>query len=94
MILRSDRRRVTWAIAIWVILAVAVWNGVFDMLVVRGEHEYLLAQARHELGTGPRRTIDEVMTGAIRRARLVASLWSAVVLAAGAGTAWLLGRRG
>ncbi len=88
----KDRRRLGWAIAIWVVLAVAVWNAVFDMLVVRGEQQYLLSQARHELGIGPRRTIDEVMTEAIRYARLVASLWSAVVLAAGAGTACLLGR--
>lgn len=86
-------RRLAWAIVIWVSLAVAVWNGFFDMLVVRGEQAYLLSQARHELGAGPRRTIDEVMSDAIRYARVVASIWALVVLAAGAGTVLLLNRR-
>lgn len=81
-----ESRRLAWAVAIWAGLAVVVWNGFFDMLVVRGEQEYLLSQARYELGIGPRRTIDEVMTESIRYARLVASIWAAVVLAAGLGT--------
>lgn len=93
MSLATKPRRLAWAMAIWVVLAIAVWNGFFDMLVVRGEQTYLLGQARHELGVGPRRTIDEVMTEAIRYARIVASVWAAVVLAAGAGTVFILNRR-
>lgn len=93
MSLATKPRRLAWAIALWVALAIAVWNGFFDMLVIRGEQAYLLAQARHELGVGPRRTIDEVMTEAIRYARIVASVWAAVVLAAGAGTVFILNRR-
>jgi hypothetical protein len=85
-------RAARWAILIWIGVAFAVWNGFFDILVTRGEKQYLLAQARHELGLGPRPTLDEVMGRTIRDARTNASIWAGIVLAAGVTTTAMLTR--
>jgi dUTP pyrophosphatase len=63
---------------------ILVWNGFFDILVTRGEKQYLLSQARYELGLGPRVTMDEIMTQTVADARRIATLWAAIVFAAGA----------
>jgi hypothetical protein len=84
--LRAHRR----AILFWLGIAFFVWNGFFDILITRGEKFYLLSQARHELGLGPRLTIDEVMSRTIADAARVASIWAGIVFAAGIGTIGLL----
>ena len=48
---RGSLRRA--ALGVWRVFAVAVWNGIFDFLVSRGEREYLWAQARADAGQGP-----------------------------------------
>jgi hypothetical protein len=85
-------RRARWVLVGWLGVAFVVWNGFFDLLVSRGEKQYLLAQARYELGTGSRATMHEVMSRTIGDAVPVATLWSAFVWFAGAGTTLLLTR--
>lgn len=87
-------RRVRWALLFWLLVAFLVWNGFFDILVTRGEKQYLLSQARYELGVGRRVTMDEVMTRTVVDARRVATIWAAIVLAAGAGCVIGLSRSG
>jgi hypothetical protein len=84
MATRAFRRRAV-VVAGWALVSFVVWNGFFDILVTRGEKQYLLSQARHELGVGPRTTIDEVMTRTIHDAVRVASLWALFVFVAGLG---------
>lgn len=87
--------RQSWrgAIVFWVVLAFVVWNGFFDILVTRGEKQYLLSQARHELGLGPKVTIHDVMSRTIGDATRTATIWAALILASGIGSTYLVTRR-
>jgi hypothetical protein len=77
------RRLVGWSLLAWLLVAGAVWNGFFDILITRGEKQYLLSQARHELGIGPRVTIDGIMSRTIVDARRIATIWATLVFASG-----------
>ena len=39
-------------LAVWIVLAVALWNGMFEMMVVRGVKEYLFAAELSTPGAG------------------------------------------
>lgn len=76
-----------FTLGFWLVVALIVWNGFFDILVTRGEKQYLLGQARHELGIGPAVSIDGVMTPTIHDAARKASVWGVLVFVAGVGSA-------
>jgi hypothetical protein len=91
-----SRRAWLVALGFWALVAFVVWNGFFDLFVSRGQKHYFAAHALHELGRGPRVTIEEVMSRTVDDAVLASSLWAAFVLAAGLGwTAYVVrqGRR-
>lgn len=75
-------RRQRIALAVWVVLALALWNGIFEMMVVRGVKEYLFRAAQHEAGRRPFTPIADVMNPAIFHATWVATLWTSIVLLA------------
>jgi hypothetical protein len=75
-------RRQRIAAAIWIVLAVALWNGIFEMMVVRGVKESLFRAAQHEAGRRPFTPIADVMDPAIFHATWVATLWTSIVLLA------------
>jgi hypothetical protein len=79
------RAWVTFAVGFWLAAGFVVFNGFFDVFVSRGEKQYLLGQARHELGVGPAVTMDQVMTATIHDALLKAGLWGVLVFGAGVG---------
>ena len=64
--------------------ALLVWNGIFGLLVSRGEKQYLLDQARHELGLGPEASLPSRMEGTIHTGVREATRWAAVVFVLGA----------
>jgi hypothetical protein len=70
------------ALAVWIVLAVALWNAIFEMMVVRGVKEYLFRAALHAAGRRPFTPIAEVMDPAIYNATWVATLWTSVILLA------------
>jgi hypothetical protein len=76
----TGRERV--ALAVWIGLAVALWNGIFEMMVVRGVKEYLFRAALHAAGRRPFTPIADVMDPAIYNATWVAMLWTSVILLA------------
>jgi len=78
------------AIALWVAMAIVVWNGLYDLRITLGVRDYLLQQALHEAGRGPAVLLSDAMHETVRDAVLVASLWASIVLAAGLGTVRLL----
>jgi hypothetical protein len=83
-------RRQGVAVGLWLVLAVALWNGIFEMIVVRGVKEYLYRAALFDAGRGPFTPIAQIMDPAIYYATWVATLWaSAVVLAAMTTIRWL-----
>jgi hypothetical protein len=75
-------RRQRVALAAWSVLAFALWNAIFEMMVVRGAKEYLFRAALHDAGRVPFTPIADVMDPAIFHATWVATLWASVVLLA------------
>lgn len=80
--MRPLPRRQRVVVAIWVVLAAALWNAIFEMMVVRGVKEYLFRAALHDAGRRPFTAIADVMDPAIFHATWVATLWTSVILLA------------
>ena len=70
----------------WLVLGIALWNGIFDLYVSRGAREYLQKQREFELRLGPEPSMDVVMTQARNDGIVMSSLWSALVVAGGFAT--------
>ena len=81
-----------WAIGFWIVMAVVVWNGLYDLRITLGVRDHLMKQALHEAGRGPAVTITEDMDATVKDAVLVASLWAGIILAAGLATVLMLSR--
>ena len=88
---RTRSRRA--AVAIWIVMAIVVWNGLSDLRITLGVRDYLLKEALHEAGRGPAVVMADAMRATVRDAVLVASLWASIVLVAGLGTVRLLRTR-
>ena len=82
----QPRRLPRLALALWIVLGVALWNAIFEMLVVRGVKEYLFRAALFEAGRGPQIPIAAVMDPAVHHATWVATLWTSIVLLAAFAT--------
>lgn len=70
---------------VWLVVGIAIWNGVFDLYVSRGAREYLQLKAESELGLVPPPSMSDVMARAEHMGLVAATLWTAGVL----GAAWL-----
>jgi hypothetical protein len=79
--------------SLWLVLVVALWNGIFDLYVSRGAREYLQLQAEFQLGLGPEPAMAEVMAQATRQGLFGATLWAVLVFAAGMGTLFVARRQ-
>ncbi|HXH07839.1 MAG TPA: hypothetical protein VNI83_14740 [Vicinamibacterales bacterium] len=86
----SWRARLVW---LWIIVGVAVWNLVFDLLVSRGVKEYLRWQAEHELGRRGPVDLRALMDRTAADAALAATFWALLVVSAGLLTIRLAARR-
>jgi hypothetical protein len=75
-------RRDRILVVIWIVLAVALWNAIFEMLVIQGVNQYLYRAAMHDAGRAPFVAIGTIMDPAIYRATWVATMWTSVVLLA------------
>jgi hypothetical protein len=91
---RPLARRQRVDVAVWVVLAVALWNAIFEMMVIRGVKEYLFRAALHDAGRRPFTPIADVMDPAIFNATWVATLWTSVILLAAAMTIRMSSSRG
>ncbi len=61
---------VRWSLLVmWLIVGVAVWNGVYDLYVSRGAREYLQLAAEAELGRRPVPVMADVMASNFRAGR-------------------------
>ena len=81
-----------WAIGFWIVMAVVVWNGLYDLRITLGVRDHLMKQALHEAGRGPAVAIAEDMDATVKDAVLVATLWAGIILAAGLVTVVMLTR--
>jgi hypothetical protein len=75
------RRRI--AAACWLVVAIVVWNGVYDLLLTRAVKEYLLRVAMYEAGRGPLIPVSQVMDYSIYDAVWKSTLAASVILLAG-----------
>jgi hypothetical protein len=89
MTLASTRR---WAIGFWIVMAVVVWNGLYDLRITLGVRDHLMKQALHDAGRGPAVTLADDMDATVKDAVLVATLWAGIILAAGLATVVMLSR--
>jgi len=89
----TARRARLVAYGICLFTAFLVWNGIFGLLVSRGEKQYLLDQARHELGRGPEASLPDRMRTTVRGGVIEATRWAVVVFVLAGGAVWIATRR-
>lgn len=70
-------------VGVWVVLAIALWNGVYDMTLGVGIKEYLFRSALHDAGRAPRVAIATVLDPFIFDAIWVSTFWALLVMLAG-----------
>jgi hypothetical protein len=76
-------RRARVVMAIWFVVAVVAWNGLYDLLLAKSTETYLFQAAMHELGKGPAVDLRTSMEAAVWKAVWLSTLWSAVLLGLG-----------
>jgi hypothetical protein len=82
-----------WAIGFWIVMAVVVWNGLYDLRITLSYRDHLMRQYRHEAGRGdPVGTIKDEREATLQDAVLVATLWAGIILVSGLGTVIVLTR--
>jgi hypothetical protein len=86
---RSERIVVT----VWLVLAVVVWNGIYDVLLTRGAKEYLFRAALHEAGRGPLVPMARIMDITVYDAVWISTLWAGIILLAGLVTIRVMRRQ-
>jgi hypothetical protein len=86
-------RRERIAVCLWLIIALVVWNGLYDLLLARSTQVYLFRQAIHQLGLGPWVDLTTALDIAVREAVWISTLWASLLLLAGMITIGLLWNR-
>jgi hypothetical protein len=79
----SPTRALRLAVVLWVVLAVVVWNVVFDRMVVLAGRRFVYAAALADERAGPYLHADDWMRPAISHGALTASVVSGALLAVG-----------
>ena len=77
---------------LWLVVGIALWNGIFDLYVSRGAREYLQLRAEADLGIVPPPSMAEVMARAERMGLVAATLWAGAVVVGGWITIRIVGR--
>jgi hypothetical protein len=77
------RRREAIAVGLWVLLAIIVWNGLYDLLLARSTQNYQFRHAIHEAGRGPWIDLTNAMDVAVRDAIWISTLWGSIILLCG-----------
>jgi hypothetical protein len=85
-------RRERIAVCLWVLIAIVVWNGLYDELLARSTQTYLFKQAIHQAGLGPWVDLTTALDVAVRDAAWLSTLWASLLLLAGLATIRLIGR--
>ena len=91
--MKQLQRREAVAVAAWLLLGVALWNGVYDMIVGQGLREYLFRSALYDAGRAPLVSISTVVDPYIFDAVWISTFWASLVVLAGLLTIKLLGPR-
>lgn len=70
-------------VGLWLVMAVLLWNGVYDMTVGEGIKEYLFRSALHDAGRAPNVSIASVLDPYVFDAAWVSTFWASLVMLAG-----------
>ena len=81
------------AVSLWLIVAVVVWNGLYDLLLARSTQNYLFRTAMHDAGLAPAVDLTAALDYAVLDAVWLSTLWAGVLLLAGLVTIRLGSRR-
>jgi hypothetical protein len=81
------------AVGVWLVLAIVVWNGIYDLLLTRGIKDYVLRNALHQAGRGPEVSMTAILDFTVAEAFWVSTLWASVILCAGLWTVRLVSAR-
>jgi len=76
-------RRERSAVCLWIVIAIVVWNGLYDELLARSTQTYLFKQAIHQAGQGPWVDLTAALDVAVRDAAWLSTLWASLILLAG-----------
>ena len=76
-------RRERALVGLWLVMALLLWNGVYDMTVGEGIKEYLFRSALHDAGRAPAVSIASVLDPYIFDAAWVSTFWASLVMLAG-----------
>jgi hypothetical protein len=79
----KHRRAVVWAVVLWLVLAIVVWNVIFDRIIVLAGRRYAHDAAVLFRTTHTYLHIDEVMRPAVAHGVRVASAWAGALALAG-----------
>jgi hypothetical protein len=82
-LMRQPARAVRLATALWLVLAVVVWNVIFDRVIVLGGRRYVVAASGAAAAGQPYVLIDPWMRPAITRGLWIASSVSLAILVFG-----------
>src|SRR5688572_21295478 len=91
--MRSRRPTVGAALALWFVLALVVWNVVFDRVLVLAGRQYVYAATQAARGSGPYLRVDDWMRPAVSRATRTASGAAVLILTIGVGMCAVAARR-
>ena len=86
-------RGVRIAMCLWVVLAVVVWNAIFDRILIVSGRAYVYAAANAAAASRPYLLINDSMRPALKHALWTASAAGGVFLIVGCALIAIVGRR-
>jgi hypothetical protein len=81
--MQSLARREKVAIALWALVAIGLWNAIYDQILEKGIKEYLFRSTLHDAGRAPRVAIATVLEPFLFDAVWVSTFWAGLVMLAG-----------
>ena len=86
-------RRERIAVTVWVLVALVVWNGLYDLLLARSTQNYLFRTAMHDAGVAPAVDLTAALDYAVLEAVWLSTLWAGILLLLGLLTIRLITSR-
>lgn len=90
---RPGVRRERVLAAVWIVIGIVVWNGIYDFVMFRGVQAYLFRNALHQLGRAPDVPMKLFMQGVVYDAVWISTIWAGGILLAGLVTIRSLSQR-
>ena len=90
--MRRLTRRERFAAGLWIVVAIVIWNLVYDLMVTRAVQEFMFRAALHEAGRGPQTTMADVLDRNVYDAIWVSTLFASLVALAGFFTIRYIGK--